>query len=234
MIDTDTRSQIEKELQGCLLTAGISPPNIQRLAHASTLKVYSTGDTLWYAGDKPEHIYLLLNGGIRFDLEVIDGESHFLGIITDHDICGDIETFTHTRSLGRASVFKDSRCLLINSQIFLQVLEQEPVMAIRVLSRFSTISKVYQQLILLQKTQNLDTQLASFLINFPKDEKGYLLLQFSQEELAKIMGVTRQSISKVITQWKNNRWISYANKKILILNTQALENFLPDGIKLFI
>jgi CRP/FNR family transcriptional regulator len=68
-------------------------------------------------------------------------------------------------------------------------------------------------------------RLAKQLLRWHKVRSEYAI-KLSQEELAASLGVTRQSISKVLKNWQRNKWIAISYGNVEIQNKAALQSLL--------
>jgi CRP-like cAMP-binding protein len=59
---------------------------------------------------------------------------------------------------------------------------------------------------------------------FGEDENGYLNILLSREEYANIVGTATESIIRLLSEFKSERFIDLDVKKVKILNDKALEN----------
>jgi CRP/FNR family transcriptional regulator len=79
-------------------------------------------------------------------------------------------------------------------------------------------------------SMSADQKFASFLLNLSKrySQRGFSSTDFNfrmtREDIANYLGLTIESISRVISKFKQNNFIEVNNKEISIKNMQALND----------
>ena len=58
--------------------------------------------------------------------------------------------------------------------------------------------------------------------NFGEDDKGFLNLTLSREEISNVVGTATESCIRIISEFKKENWIKASGKKLAIINERAL------------
>jgi CRP-like cAMP-binding protein len=117
-----------------------------------------------------------------------------------------------------------SELLVIPRQAFLNVVEQEPQIALRMLEITAHRLQVSGKRESALAFMDAQARLARLLLELEAQEqdKGYVTI--SQEELAHHTGLIRQTVAKALGKWRRAGWLITGRGRILILNRKALED----------
>ena len=62
--------------------------------------------------------------------------------------------------------------------------------------------------------------------SFGVDDKGFLLLTLSREDIASVVGTATESCIRIISEFKKKKIIITSGKKIGIVNEKALQDMI--------
>jgi CRP/FNR family transcriptional regulator len=100
------------------------------------------------------------------------------------------------------------------------------VMARQIFRLEQTIESMASQ----QVSQRLAGLLLEEMAEGEKSDGGVLLPSHSQEELAKLIGSTRESVSRALSTWRTDRVITMRGRRIVVLRPDRLRREAdPDG-----
>ncbi len=186
----------------------------QQLAGISNTQTCQNGQILYQNGDKPDAFYGVLSGGIKMVTEDANGKCFLHGLIQPGWWFGEISAMDgqprgHTAiAIGDTQLLRIPRNELLH---FINILCKRLRQAGQMLeeSAFLPLSKrLARQLLRIHKTgRHKQTKL-------------------SQEELATSLGVTRQSIYRVLKDWQLKNWIQVSYGNIDILEPESLQTFI--------
>ncbi len=133
------------------------------------------------------------------------------------DFFGELGLLTKKSRSTSAVARSDSELLVFPRQVFLDVIDAEPLLARRILdltaNRLRSSSERESALAFL----DAQARLARLLLQLDKQEseKGYVTI--SQAELAQRTGLTRQTVAKVLGRWRRAGWLITGRGRILLL-----------------
>ena len=212
------------------LFAGLSQASLLPIARASRFRRVEKGTFLFFQSDPSTTVYLVRKGAIAIQLENPDGRELVINDLQPGDCFGELGTLTEQPYSTSAQARLDSEVLAIDSSAFLEVLKQEPDMALRLLEitaqRLQDSSRREEALAFNDAQQRLARLLLA--LDAAIYENGYLSL--SQEELAQRAGLTRQTVAAILGRWRRWGWLLTGRGRIVLLNRRAL-NRLSEGLE---
>ena len=219
---TARTASILQFLNSQLLFEGINSYSLLSLAKASRLKPVPKDSFIFFQADKADAVYLVWRGVIAIRLENPEGRELVINEMSVGDCFGELAILTGETRSTSAQAIVDSDVLLIPSLAFKSALDQEPILASRLLEitarRLQNSSKREEALAF----HDAQRRLAQQLLNLDKlaQEVGYLTL--SQDELASRVGLTRQTVAAILGRWRRSGWLLTGRGHIVLLNRREL------------
>ncbi len=195
----------------------LNPSSLRILSRTARIINIRKGEFVFIQSDPSEKCYIVRSGLVSILLESADGREMVINEMRTGDLFGEVGLLTdHTRSTS-AVARTDCELLEFSSQTFLQIIDNEPLLARRMLEM--TASRLRKSSTREGALAFLDAQarLARLLIQLDKEEsdKGYITI--SQGELAQRTGLTRQTVAKALGRWRRAGWLITGRGHILLL-----------------
>jgi CRP/FNR family transcriptional regulator len=190
-------------------------------------KPLSKGQTLSAQGDKFQSVYAIKTGSVKTYTTSCSGEEQITGFYFPGDLIGlnGIDT----------GICPDSIKILETTTVCQVQFEQLDVLSVELpkLRRqlLKTMSKEIcneQHMLQLLAKKNADERIATFLIRLANRFKvrGFsesrFRLSMSRHEIGNYLGLTVETVSRVLTRLQKNGLITVENKEIEILDSKAL------------
>lgn len=198
-------------------------------------------------GDEPKGLYGILGGKVRISGSDSDGNSSTLMTLAEGHWFGEISCIDNLPCVHDVCTLAPSKLLFIPKQYIQQMMKEN-----QVLTNAITLNLCYrlrQSLSIIEQTntQSLEVRLACRLLSLSqkselKGEPTYnthstvttpITIDLSQQDLADMLGVSRQSVSKIIKRWKQHKIISIEYATITLLDRPSLQTISsPNSIRL--
>ncbi len=222
-----------KLLHTTSLLSGVSETGLTRLANASRFVIVAKGAFLFYQHDPADSLYILRSGEMAVVLASIDGREMIIDELKPGDCFGEIAPLASGARTAGALAREQCEVLEIEAKVFLDVLNEEPLLARRMLEIAT------QRLFKSQKRESalafLDApaRVARILLDMDEldqagEDKGYIVL--SQEELARRTGLTRQTVANSLSQWRQRDWILTGRGRIMLLKRDELRRICEQAL----
>lgn len=203
------------------LFAKLSERSLNILARGCCFKEAEKGETLFFQSDDSEAAFVVKAGKVSIILNSPDGREMVINEMHKGDLFGELGLLTKKPRSTSAIAHSKCELLMMPREVFLDVVEHEPHLALRMLeltaSRLQMSGKRESALAFL----DAQARLSGLLLELEKhEEKGYVTI--SQEELAQHTGLIRQTVAKALGKWRRAGWLITGRGRILILNRKAL------------
>jgi len=192
--------------------------HLERLQQVSWVKKFEKGEFLHNRGDSADAYYGLLKGRIRASAVSQQGKTLSLYIFNPGDWFGEISLLDGIPRTHDGEVLEAAEVLLIPAVSFEEWVLSDVNSLRKVASAVCGRLRLAMQYIEESATLPLESRLASRLLQMYPNTHNV-----SQQELAHMLGVSRQSVSKQLVNWQEAGWISTEYNGIQVTNLSALQ-----------
>ncbi|ADY73476.1 transcriptional regulator, Crp/Fnr family [Desulfurobacterium thermolithotrophum DSM 11699] len=202
------------------LLSGLSEKQLRKLEEISILKQYTKGKIIFNPSQKAEGFYILLKGKIKI-YKTKKGKEQILRIFSSPVFFGEAASFTGENFPVWAETLEDSKILFISRKQFLELMREDPEIAIKLLT---IMSKRLIYLTNLIESLSLKDALSkvSFYILKKVEETNNNEIEFRTNIVAMQLGLTKETVSRVLSKLKLMEVIKKDGNKVKILNKKAL------------
>ena len=189
---------------------------------------YSTGETIYFSGNKSTQLCVVAEGSIKLVKHSIEGQDVLIDILTQGEFFGTLETFGESVYQETAEAQTNSCILKINAEQFRIILQNYPLTALNVIDIISERLKLAYEKMKQLSVQNVEKRIAFTLYNLANkvgEQKDVgLLIQFplSRSDLAGMTGTTSETASRIMSHFQKQgiiktgrQWVSITDHKKL-------------------
>lgn len=215
---------------------GLPDVVIQAAADAADTVQLADGHCLFRRGDKPLAFYGVIAGAVRF-IRVNDaGRAMILDVAAPGSFFGEISILGDKTRGYDALCSGGTRLIVLSADAFRALFEAHPEFrwhAVRKLcARINFYYDSFEDALLLKLPARIAKRIVTLACAQQRQQPaGELVLDagLSQENLASMLGISRQSLSKQLTEWKEHQWIDIRYGRIVIFNLGALQAISEGG-----
>jgi CRP/FNR family cyclic AMP-dependent transcriptional regulator len=204
------------------LFAELTPDELDQLASASEAQELRRGDVLFREDDDPDRLYVVVEGRIAIAKRSVDGRESVVALMESGDLFGEMGLFERLGRSAEARALEQSRVLVIGYDPIREVYENRPELLWGVVA------------LLAGRLRNMDVALADsvFLDVTGRTAKRLVemaggadefTLPVTQEELAAMVGASRERVNKAIASFVRLGWIAQADRRYRITDREQLE-----------
>lgn len=174
-------------------------------------------------GDDSAAMYILQTGRVEISIVSQLGRKIVLNQIAPGQCFGEIGMLDTQPRTASAVAMENSVLLSVSRKVFMDAVQRSPQMAVNLMEvlceRLRWVSDSVEEYAL----HSLDVRLARRLLVIQtkfSDGQGYV--NITQTDLADFAGATRESVNKLLMQWKSEGLIEVSRGKILVLERDKL------------
>ncbi|WGL16088.1 fumarate/nitrate reduction transcriptional regulator Fnr [Microbulbifer bruguierae] len=210
------------------LPVGLSEEDIQRLEHVTRKKkILKTGEPLFRAGDPFSNLYAIRSGSFKSAVIGADGDTQVTHFALPGELLG-LDAYSSGAHPGYAEALEESSvCVLPFTQLE-SLAQQVPALQKQIYSIFSEELKQENEALLLLGKRSAESRLAALLINISSRyaRRGYsaseFLLTMPRMDIANYLGLTAETVSRLISRFQKQGLIRVRGRAITILDLIAL------------
>lgn len=201
---------------------------IKALSENRTIKRLRKKDLLYMTNDVPIYLYLIISGKIKIFKSNEQGKEYILDIYKEGDYFGYSALMENTTYCESAIALEDSEIALVPKEEFLNQLNSNAEVALEFAKLLAdNFSKASEKLLKLAY-DSARKRVAEAIIFVSKkykevgnDELSFNLLR---ENISALSGISPESVSRNLTDFKEEGLIETTNGSIKILNLKRLES----------
>ena len=191
------------------------------------------GEILFQDGEMVTSLVIVNEGRLKSYNYTKEGKEQIISILKDGDSYGEMYLLREKKFEGYLKAVTDCDISTLNKEEFQRVLLNNSKMCLKVLEVISERLVEVERLAIILSDKDIERKLAYVLLDFAdkygtkEDEKVIIELPITKEEMANYAGVTRETFSRKLKTFSEEKLIKMiGHKKIEILNKEGLEQLL--------
>ncbi|HXP19614.1 MAG TPA: Crp/Fnr family transcriptional regulator [Streptosporangiaceae bacterium] len=195
--------------------------------HVRTLTLHR-GDRLFAEGDIGDQVYFVIEGKVKLTRAAPDGRENLISVHGPGDMFGELAMFDPAYRTASATAVTDARLGMLAHDDLRQSLETRPAVAMHLLKalaqRLRRITEINANLVFTDVPGRVAKALLELAGKFGvQTEEGLQVNHdLTQEELAQLVGASRETVNKALADFATRGWIQLSAKSVLLLDPDRL------------
>ena len=214
MIDHDLLRSTE-------LFADLSEDALAHVVAGAVSKTLHRGDVVFEANAVPEHLYVVEDGRIAIASRSIDGRESVLALMERGDLFGEMGLLDGLGRSAEARALETSQITEISYAPVREVFDENPALLWGVVAllagRLRNTDSALADSVFLDVTGRTAKRLLE-----QAGERDEFQLPITQEELAGMVGASRERVNKAIASFVRLGWIEQTDRNYKILDREQL------------
>ena len=209
--------------------ADLPEEEIQALSSATKRRTFRSGEVIFHRDDPGQVLYMIKEGKVKICIISPDGQEVSLAVLGKGEYFGEFALLDGLPRSTDAVALEKVECYTLQRSDFLNAILKNPKIAILVLEalskRLRTTDQMVEDLIFLDVYGRVAKKLLELAdAHGVKTGEGVLIdVRLTQQELASIVGASRESVNKVLGYFTDKNFISTDKHHITIHNTNDLK-----------
>jgi len=226
--DDCVSTTLRKNGSGKTLSQG-SLQELDRIMHATS---YPEGALVFVEGQSPRGIYVLCHGRAKLMATNKDGRTFILKIAEPGEILGLHSVVTGLAHELTVETLQPSQLAFIGREDFLRFLRTHGDACLYVAQQISNdCQSAYEVIRSIGLSHSVEEKLARVVLQWAGEAQTVngeirLKIALTHEEIAQLIGTTRESVTRTMGQLKKRRILELSGSTLHILNKPALERLL--------
>jgi len=189
---------------------------------------FKAKDTLFTPGDPDDQLYFLLEGTVRLYKIYGDYKEATTALLKSDGVFGKLSLVEGRWQDVFAEAVTDVRVANVPKSTLTEVIKRRPEFAMKLFSSFSERLRQSDEVIESLLHREVSTRLATLLLNLgerfgEENHAGTILdIRLTHQELANMIASTREAVSKVMSELQRDGVIEVQNRKIVVVDREAL------------
>jgi len=190
---------------------------------------YRRGEVIFREGEPAERLFLIDDGRVKLTTASPTGQELLVAVLGRGQIFGELAVVDRGTREMDARAMEDSKLFSLASDVFWSMMEGRPALARRLLElmgrRLRRADQATQDLVFF----DAPTRLARKLLELAEEhgesngERGIVIgTRVTQEEMAQMIGVSRESANRLIASFAGRGWIEWNDGRPILLTPESL------------
>jgi CRP/FNR family transcriptional regulator, cyclic AMP receptor protein len=186
------------------------------------------GERLFDEGDAGDKLYVALEGKVKLTRTAADGRENLLSVIGPGEMFGELSLFDPRPRTQTATALTDSRLAALDHQALRDWLTGRPDMALHLLralaQRLRRTNEVMTDLVFTDVPGRVAKALLDLADRFGVQRPDGVQVNhdLTQEELAQLVGASRETVNKALADFVGRGWIQLSAKSVLLVDPERL------------
>lgn len=214
MVDQALLNEVE-------LFGELEPAELDNIAGAAETRALQRGDVLFSEGEEAAELFVVADGRIAISNKSIDGRESMMALMERGDLFGEMPLFDGLQRSAEARALEPSSVIAIPYQPLQDLYRDRPTLLWKVVAllagRLRNVDAALADSVFLDVTGRT----AKRLLELAGDQDEFAL-PITQEELAGMVGASRERVNKAIASFIRLGWIEQIDRRYRITNREQL------------
>ncbi len=214
------------------LFCNLSVQGSQRLNEIKSTAVYPKGAMLFIEGQMARGVFVLCGGKVKLSTTSREGKTIITKISDSGDVLGLNAVVSNRPYEVTAEMMEPGQANFIPKDSLMQMLRDFPDAAMRVSQQLSrNYYTAYEEIRTLGLSASPSEKFAKLLLSWSTkttqaDDSSQVRLTLTHEEIAEIIGTTRETVSRLFSEFKKKQLMQSKGAMLMIRSRIALEKIV--------
>ena len=217
----------------------LMPDDIGELVDKKISTVYKKGQTIFYEGMMPTGIYCLHSGKIKISKRGNDGKEQIVRFVLEGGLLGIRSLMGGRKYSASATTLEESVVCYIDQKTFFKLTTKYPHISQCVMTLICALLEEAEAKMTSLAQKPVRERLAEGLLILDElfngeggckaDEQEHAL-SLSREDLANLVGTATETVIRLLSDFKDEKFIEIEGRKVILLDKEGLKktsNNLP-------
>ncbi|WP_446666090.1 Crp/Fnr family transcriptional regulator [Flexivirga sp. B27] len=211
------------------LFAALDDDAAEALLSTMTRTKIARGQELFHEGEQGDSLYVITGGKVKLGRRSADGRENLLAILGEGEMLGELSLFDPGPRTATASAIADTELVGLSHPDMTEFLGTRPEVAMKMLSalaaRLRRTNEALGDLVFTDVPGRVAKALLDLSRRFgkPADDGTLVAHDLTQEELAQLVGASRETVNKALADFSSRGWIKLEARAVTLMDTERLQ-----------
>ena len=203
---------------------------LQALADKAVHRKYRKGNVIFVQGEQGDRCFAIVNGSVKISAYHPDGREAVMAVLGPGDVFGELSLFDDAPRSADATAIEDAELLSLNTGAVTEAIRTHPDLGLALLRvlgrRLRHTNEALQDIAFFDVPGRVARRIADLADTHGEatDEGVLIELPLSQENLAQMVGATRESVNKALSLLKRRGLVSRVGRRYLVTDVEKLRS----------
>lgn len=196
---------------------------LRKLSDDRKLKTFKKRDLIFEEGDFPRYLYLVTSGTVKLFKTNEYGKEYIINICKPGDFFGYVDLIKDDMHRESAAALEPTEISLVPKADFIKLLHGDRDVTSQLIKMLANnITEQEEQL--LQLAYNSVRKRVADAVLYLSEKEGKTEISILRDDLARIVGTAKESVIRMLTEFKQDGYIDIIDGVIHLKDRQQLEN----------
>ncbi len=212
------------------LFAELSPSELSTVSALARVRSFAGREAVVVQSDPADALFAIIRGRLKVVSCGPDGRDTVLGIMAEGEVFGEVALLDGGTRSATVTAIEPCELLVVERQPFMELLGNSPAICVKLLGvlakRLRRLSQRSEDAAFLDVPSRLARSLLDLASRFGERRERStdicIELKLSQQELGDLIGATRESINKHLSDWSRQGLVRMHAGRMIIANIESL------------
>ena len=187
-------------------------------------RTYKKGNIILFEEDPGDSLFIINEGKVKITRLSEEGKEVILSILGEGEFFGEMSLLDGESRSANVIALSDSEVFILKRQDFLEIIHKNPQIAITLLEELARRIRKSDQQIEFLSLSDAENRVALTLLRLAEESGTFKMGQVTidelpmQQDMANMSGTSRETISRMLSDFKDKEYIDRKGKKLIILD----------------
>ncbi len=198
--------------------------DIERVFAHKELFEYKQGLTIYCEGNVGNHIFYIVNGEVKTFKINEDGKELITELFSDKSFFGFTSFLSNRPYTENAEATKPTKIIKFEKNELLNLIKKNPQLGLNFIDLLSADLDNVKEHLLHLAYDSVRKKTADALIQLIPEESGTKIIRISRSDLASIIGIAKETLTRTLTDFKEEKLIRTDRNAIEVVDSSSLMN----------
>jgi CRP/FNR family cyclic AMP-dependent transcriptional regulator len=220
--------QVNDDVRRAPLFAALEDEAAAELQESMADVALLRGQVLFTEGEPGDRLYIVTAGKIKLGRTSADGRENLLAVLGPGEMFGELSLFDPGPRTATATAVTDSRVLGLSHDDLQPWLRSRPEVAVPLLKALAKRLRRTNENLADLVFSDVPGRVAKALLDLARrfgvqgDDGLHVTHDLTQEELAQLVGASRETVNKALAEFQQRGWIRHEARAVVLLDVERL------------
>lgn len=218
----------ESVIRSAPLFSALSDEQAASLRASMTNVKVTKGHTLFKEGDEGDRLYVVVEGKLKLGTTSVDGRENLLSILGPGEMFGELSLFDPEPRTATATAVTDAKLLALAHDQVIGLVTAHPQVSLELLRRLAQRLRKSNEILADLVFADVPGRVAKAIIDLgtrfgnQKDDGLHVNHDLTQEELAQLVGASRETVNKALADFASRGWVRLEPRAVVVLDYERI------------
>ncbi len=219
-------------LENFNLFQGLNKESMEKLNKITSMKEFPKNQPIYFANEPSDAIFFLKKGRVKLTRTSPDGKEMILTLVNPGEVFGELGFVDDGERTDYAIALDECLICAISKDDFRKFVEENPELNRRITKligfKLRKFSERIEELVFKDAQQRVISFLFSLADNYGKHIGDEIVVKpfLTHQDIAELTACSRQTVNSILTDLREQGYIKFDRRKLIIQNKYKLEEFL--------